>query len=64
MNILIKLTCLVGLVIAPLLATENDEVLVDSNPINIEVDVARPNSDLVRTEKSGIADEYILNAKP
>ena len=64
MNILIKLTCLVGLVIAPLLATENDEVLVDSNPINIEVDVARPNSDLVRTEKSGVADEYILNAKP
>tara|TARA_R110002012_G_scaffold56862_4_gene146168 strand:+ start:3935 stop:6211 length:2277 start_codon:yes stop_codon:yes gene_type:complete len=64
MNILIKLTCLVGLVIAPLLATENDEVLVDSNPINIEVDVARTNSDLVRTEKSGVADEYILNAKP
>ena len=64
MNILIKLTCLVGLVIAPLLATENDEVLVDSNPINIEVDVARTNSDLVRTEKSGIADEHILNAKP
>lgn len=64
MNILIKLTCLVGLVIAPLLATENDEVLVDSNPINIEVNVARTNSDLVRTEKSGVADEHILNAKP
>ncbi len=64
MNILIKLTCLVGLVIAPLLATEYDEVLVDSNPINIEVDVARPNSDLVRTEKSGVVDEHNLNAKP
>jgi len=64
MNILIKLTCLVGLVIAPLLAAENDEVLVDTNPINTEVDVARTNSDLVRTEKSGVADEHILNAKP
>lgn len=64
MNILIKLTCLVGLVIAPLLAAENDEVLVDVNSINTEVDVARTNSDLVRTEKSGVADEHILNAKP
>lgn len=64
MNILIKLTCLVGLVIAPILAAENDEALVDTNPINTEVDVARTNSDLVRTEKSGVADEHILNAKP
>ncbi|MFI8377377.1 sodium-translocating pyrophosphatase [Leeuwenhoekiella sp. NPDC079379] len=47
MNILIKLTCLVGLVIAPILGNHSEDAIANTNNIQIEVKVENEGSDLV-----------------
>ncbi|WP_028376652.1 sodium-translocating pyrophosphatase [Leeuwenhoekiella sp. MAR_2009_132] len=66
MNILIKLTCLVGLVIAPILGNHSEDAVANANNIQIEVKVENVGNQLVSaviTETSTENGEVKLTEK-